>query len=129
MNGFNGYNNYNQAGYMPNAYNSYGYSQQMPQQDTSVSWVQGRSGAEAYPLAPGRRALLMDSNDAILYVKQTDSTGRYLPLQAYRLVPMEDISQNQALPPAEVSIDYDRIREIISEEVSKQYRSQRKEAK
>lgn len=123
MNGFNGYNNYNNAAYMPNAYSPAPMmtpvqQPQYAQQDTTVSWVQGRSGAEAYPLAPGRRAMLMDSNEAILYVKQTDATGRYMPLQAYRLVPIEEQSQAPALP--QETIDYDKIRQIISEEVSRQ---------
>lgn len=97
--------------------NSYGQSYYDNSQDTTVSWVQGKSGAEAYPLAPGRRAMLMDSNEPILYVKATDASGRYMPLQSYRLVPMEEVSNAPALT-AE-AIDYDKIREIISEEVSK----------
>ena len=135
------YNNY-----VPNnqvwATNPYSYpqstaptmvQQQMPQSydaqnDTTVAWVQGRSGAEAYPMGPGRRAMLMDSNEPVLYVKQTDMSGRYMPLQSYRLVPMEEQSQAQALP-AE-SIDYDKIREIISEEVNKKMNyNNRKETK
>lgn len=118
----NGYPSYSPMGNAPVAYGQIPtytgvQSYDQSQQDTTVSWVQGRSGAEAYPLAPGRRAMLMDSNEPILYVKATDASGRYMPLQSYRLVPMEEVSQAQALP--QEAIDYDRIREIIAEEVNK----------
>lgn len=105
--------------YQNNAQNPYSGSQSYEprQQDTVVNWVQGKSGAEAYPLAPGQRAMLMDSNDPVLYVKATDTSGRYMPLQSYRLVPMEETSASQALP--QEAIDYDKIRAIISEEVNK----------
>lgn len=106
----------------PNTQQSYNYDNS--QSDTTVSWVQGRSGAEAYPLAPGRRAMLMDSNEPILYVKATDASGRYMPLQSYRLVPMEEASQAQALP--QEAIDYDKIREIIAEEVNKKMKKEGK---
>lgn len=103
--------------YPNNLQNSYMTAGPAYEQDTMVSWVQGKSGAEAYPLAPGKRAMLMDSNEPILYVKATDVSGRYLPLQSYRLVPIEDVSNTPAIP--QETIDYDRIREIIADEVNK----------
>lgn len=116
----NGYPSYAPTSpvYQNNVQNPYsGYQSYDSQQDTTVSWVQGRSGAEAYPLAPGRRAMLMDSNEPILYVKATDASGRYMPLQSYRLVPIEDVSNTPALTTE--AIDYEKIREIIAEEVNK----------
>lgn len=109
-------------------------TQSMDQQpETVFAWVQGRSGAEAYMLPPNKSAFLMDSNNSVLYAKGTDSYGRYSPLMSYKLVPMEETSYNQALPGAE-AIDYDRIRSIISEEVSRQMdmigsKPQKKESK
>ena len=131
MNGFNGYNNFGNVNggfslsYIPRQMPTNAYSVPSQQPDTFVAWVQGRSGAEAYPLAPGRSALLMDSNAPIIYAKSTDTSGRYLPLKSFKLVPMEDTAQTQALPTE--AIDYEKIREIISEEVNRQYKTQRKD--
>lgn len=95
------------------------------QNDTQFSWVQGRAGAEAYSLAPGRSAFLMDSNEPYLYAKATDSYGRYMPLQTYKLVPVEE---PQALSTSANSepVDYDKIRSIVSDEVTRQMDSMNK---
>ena len=124
------YNNF-QNGYYPqpissylNNTNAYAYQQQtqapMPQNDTQFSWVQGRAGAEAYSLAPGRSAFLMDSNEPYLYAKATDSYGRYMPLQTYKLVPVEESNAMLPMSGNSESVDYDKIRSIISEEVTRQ---------
>lgn len=120
---YNNYvNPYMSSAIMPNQVNPpTGYAQQpATQQDTMFKWVQGRAGAEAFSLAPGTSAFLMDSNEPILYAKATDSYGRYMPLQSYKLVPMEDqiSSSPQIAQPAE-SIDYEKIRQMIAEEVGK----------
>lgn len=69
--------------------------QQMPQQpqtqNQSIIWVQGEAGAKAYPVAAGQSVLLMDSEDAVLYVKSTDQTGRPLPMESYDLVKRESV--------------------------------------
>lgn len=51
-----------------------------------INWVQGQAGANAFPLGPGESALLMDSEDSVLYVKSVDASGRPLPLEIYDLV-------------------------------------------
>lgn len=120
---YNNYvNPYMSSAIMPNQVNPpTGYAQQpATQQDTMFKWVQGRAGAEAFSLAPGTSAFLMDSNEPILYAKATDSYGRYMPLQSYKLVPIDDqiSSSPQIAQPAE-SIDYEKIRQMIAEEVGK----------
>lgn len=113
-------NPYMNTGIIPNQMNSAGaYMPQTPQQDTMFKWVQGRAGAEAFSLAPGTSAFLMDSNEPILYAKATDSYGRYMPLQSYKLVPMEDpMSSAPQIAHESEPIDYDRIRQMISDEVN-----------
>lgn len=118
---YNNYvNPYMNSGIMPNQVNTAGaYMSQQPQQDTMFKWVQGRAGAEAFSLAPGTSAFLMDSNEPILYAKATDSYGRYMPLQSYKLVPIEDqTSSFQQIAQSHEPIDYDKIRQMISEEVN-----------
>ena len=66
-------------------------SYQAPMQNQSIIWVQGEAGAKAYPVAAGQSVLLMDSEDAVLYVKSTDQTGRPLPMESYDLVKRESV--------------------------------------
>lgn len=135
MNGFNGYNNgmnnmipvTGAPGYwQPNVQQQqqFGAPQQSsyptnPQQDTVIDWVMGRSGAEGYTLKPNTNAFLMDSNNngETVYTKSTDMTGRYGPLRSFKMVPFEDQSRAEG---GSEPIDYERIRSIISEEVTKQ---------
>lgn len=65
--------------------------QMAPQGNQSIIWVQGEAGAKAYPVAAGQSVLLMDSEDAVLYVKSTDVTGRPLPMESYDLVKRESV--------------------------------------
>lgn len=120
-NNFNSYTNPYISNYPNQNQMSPGYAQPQ-QQDTMFKWVQGRAGAEAFSLAPGTSAFLMDSNEPILYAKATDSYGRYMPLQSYKLVPMEEPQSGSSTPQitqASESIDYERIRQMISEEIAK----------
>lgn len=118
----NPYSNFPQGGNFGNTYpnTTNAYSAQPQQPEPVFRWVQGRAGAEAYSLAPGQSAFLMDSNEPVLYAKATDSYGRYMPLQSYKLVPMEEqsMSSAQIAAPTE-TIDYEKIRQMIAEEVSK----------
>lgn len=65
--------------------------QMAPQGNQSIIWVQGEAGAKAYPVAAGQSVLLMDSEDAVLYVKSTDVTGRPLPMESYDLVKRDSV--------------------------------------
>ena len=104
----------------PNSPNAYSTVPNIPQQNQgNIVWVQGRAGAEAYPVAPGNRLMLMDSNEPVVYVKQADMSGRMLPLMIYDLVERVETSNTPQITQAAESVDYDRIRQIISEEVSK----------
>ena len=115
-------NPYNVSGYMPSYQIAQpmpmGYSQApQPQQNQTgqIIWVQGKAGAEAYPVAPGSQLMLMDSNEPLLYVKRADATGRPMPIIRYRLV--EESEESQAMLPMATAepIDYDRIASMVSE--------------
>lgn len=80
--------------YQPQYQQQYQQQYQMPQQqvasnvqsnnhNTSVVWVQGLAGAQAYPVAAGNTMMLMDSEDSVFYMKSTDPTGRPLPLRTF----------------------------------------------
>lgn len=62
----------------------FGYSQQKQE----IIKVNGRDSAAAYQLPPNSSALLLDSNNPIVYLKQTDGAG-YGNVTAYRIEPIQ----------------------------------------
>ena len=52
------------------------YQQTAPQQiNQGLLWVSGEVGAKSYLVAPNSTVLLMDSDDAVFYLKSADSAG------------------------------------------------------
>lgn len=49
----------------------------------AITWVQGEAGARSVPVQPGQKALLMDSETNVFYVKSCDATGMPLPLRIF----------------------------------------------
>ena len=49
------------------------------QQINAINWVQGEAGAKAVPVAPGQKALLMDSETNVFYVKSSDVNTKKYP--------------------------------------------------
>ena len=49
----------------------------------AISWVQGEAGARSVPVQPGQKALLMDSETNVFYVKSCDASGMPLPLRIF----------------------------------------------
>ena len=47
----------------------------MPQQAQSIQYVNGRQSAESYQMPANSSVILMDSNMARFYMKQTDASG------------------------------------------------------
>ena len=86
-----GYQNQMQQPQMNYQQQAYQMSPQPQMQNQSIIWVQGEAGAKAYPVAAGQSVLLMDSEDAVLYVKSTDVTGRPLPMESYDLVKRDSV--------------------------------------
>lgn len=123
------YYNPNYNGVQQPNFGSFNY----PQQNTAGSWpwpqfqsqqqnqfsivsIQGRSIAEDYPVAPGARVMMIDPNEMVAYIKERNPQGALLPFLTYDLVLREEAPKQEAAAPNPV-IDYDRIREIIQEEV------------
>lgn len=69
MNNFYGYNPY----FQPNGQT----------QESNPIWVQGINGAKSYLVAPGRSAVLFDSESTTFYIKQVDINGVPQPLRIY----------------------------------------------
>lgn len=56
---------------------------QMQQPDTSIIWVQGESGAKAYPVQNGKSVVLFDSESEHFFIKTADASGMPQPLRVF----------------------------------------------
>lgn len=68
-----------QFGQMPQNYGQPLQTQQMPMRDDRL-WVEGEEAARSYLVAAGSSAVLWDNNRDTIYFKQTDPTGRPMPM-------------------------------------------------
>jgi hypothetical protein len=127
------YNSFNPYG---NSYSMYptaapsnygnGYYQQAPQPAAlqapmdGIIWVQGEVGARAYPVQPGKMAILMDSEDSKFYIKAVDIYGMPAPLRKFRFTeetdPQKLPEHSQAMP---VQQPVDTSNYITKEELEK----------
>ncbi len=57
--------------YYPNNY----YPQVPQQQNNSIIWVNGETGAKAYMVAPNQTVQLWDSEAQVIYLKSADASG------------------------------------------------------
>ena len=76
-------NQYQQAVNMP--------QMPQPQVNQGLLWVSGEVGAKSYLVAPNSTVLLMDSDDAVFYLKSADSAG----LPTLRTFSYVEIESNQ----------------------------------
>lgn len=70
-----------------------------------VTRVNGRNGADAFRMAPNSSILLMDENDPIVWLKQTDGAG-YATVTPYTVTPY------QAAPPVDVNNLENRVKRL-----------------
>ena len=77
--------------------------------------VKGEEGAAAYPVAPGGKVTLIDTDNAIIYVKSTNQFGQMLPLEVYDLVYRKPPEVNT--PQAAPQIDREELVRIVDESV------------
>lgn len=66
-----------------------------PQQINAINWVQGEAGAKAVPVAPGQKALLMDSETNVFYVKSSDVSGMPLPLRIFEYKEVSKVATDE----------------------------------
>ena len=67
------------------------------QQINAINWVQGEAGAKAVPVAPGQKALLMDSETNVFYVKSSDVSGMPLPLRIFEYKEVSKVASDEAI--------------------------------
>ena len=78
-----------------------------------IDWVVGKASADAYPMAPNGKVMLLDAQEPIMYVKTSDMMGRQT-ITIFDLVERTNPELN-----LEGSIDYDRIQKMIADEVKR----------
>lgn len=65
-------------------------TQQPPQTNQGLLWVQGEAGAKSYLVAPNTTVLLMDSEGSRFYLKSTDNAG----MPSLRVFEYSEVFQN-----------------------------------
>lgn len=69
------------------------FFQQPQQPETGTNWCQGIEGAKGFAVAPGKSALILDSEAPVFYLKSVDASGIPAPLRVF------DYAERQATPP------------------------------
>lgn len=64
--------------------------------DTGILWVQGESGAKAYPVAPGKSTVLFDSETERFFIKTVDVSGMPQPLRVFSYSESPENLQHQS---------------------------------
>lgn len=92
---------------------------QINEQNDSVGfiWVQGREGAKAYPVAPNKTVLLLDSENPYIYKKQTDKDGKPIEFKCYKLVEQTESEESNDFHSVEYATkdDIDKLNREIGE--------------
>ena len=117
------YNNYFPQFY-PSAQPQYVPQVQTPQpHNNGITWVQGENSAKSYPVGAGQSILLMDSENPIMYIKNTDQSGMPLPLRIFDYKERTQARSESTQTVAEPKVDYisreefNAFREAVREEI------------
>lgn len=90
---------FNPYAYQMQNYNMSQPVMQQPQAGYVFSWVQGEAGAKAMMTQPGMTAVMLDTENPVLYMKYTDPTGRPQEMQIRYLVTREEYESLQTPAP------------------------------
>lgn len=85
---------------------------QAPQISTGILWVSNEQEAQNYPVAPNNAVALWDSSSPVIYLKQTDASGKP-SIKIYDLKERTDPSLEAAKQPA-ANINYAEKSELES---------------
>ena len=108
-----GYNNY-----FPQTYTSMPYTYgagitSSSNQLGAINWVQGEAGARSVPVAAGQKALLMDSERNVFYVKSSDVSGMPLPLRTFEYKELVE-SDTSSAPAQNTYVTHEELEEALS---------------
>lgn len=99
---------------------------QSNQSDNGIIWVQGESGAKAFPVQNGKSVVLFDSETERFFIKSTDGSGMPQPLRIFNYSETEESeSKSNKIDPSQF-ITRDEFEELV-EKLEKIQKNLRKE--
>ena len=119
-----GYNNYfpqtyTNSPYVYSAASQPGVSWAQPtttsSQLSSINWVQGEAGARSVPVPAGQKALLMDSETNVFYVKSSDTSGMPLPLRIFEYKEVDRVATNTTDGREDKYVTHEELNKILAE--------------
>ena len=119
-----GYNNYFPQTYSNSPYvysatatpaNTWAQPTSAPTQLGAINWVQGEAGARSVPVAPGQKALLMDSETNVFYVKSSDTSGMPLPLRIFEYKEVDRVATNTTDGREDKYVTHEELNKILAE--------------
>lgn len=116
------YNNPYQQYYTPAA-----QTYAAPQPDTSIIWVQGESGAKAFPVQNGKSVVLFDSESEHFFIKTADASGMPQPLRIFSYSETGEIETKQAVDTSNF-ITREEFEQALEKLKTEQHTYQRKES-
>lgn len=95
-----------------------------------INWVQGEAGAKAVPVAPGQKALLMDSEINVFYIKSSDVSGMPLPLRIFEYKEVSKVATDEAnAGPQNTYVTHEELERILADLKPKEQLKEKKEVK
>ena len=106
-----------QYGYGGNAAPTQTWTTATPAQSTlgAINWVQGEAGARSVPVPAGQKALLMDSETNVFYIKSSDASGMPLPLRAFEYKEVGSDTKESMAPAPDKYVTHEELERIIAE--------------
>jgi len=86
-----------------------------PTQLGAINWVQGEAGARSVPVAPGQKALLMDSETNVFYVKSSDTSGMPLPLRIFEYKEVDKVATSAQDDRAHDYVTHEELNKILAD--------------
>lgn len=87
-----------------------------PNPNTNIIWTMGAESAKAYPVAPGRTIMLMDSESPTFFIKAVDNNG-FATMKSFSFV--EDKPAAVEESSAAKFVTNDQLQEALSQLMSK----------
>lgn len=115
-----GYNNYFPQTYMNTPY-SYGAGANVGQNQLgTINWVQGEAGARSVPVPAGQKALLMDSETNVFYIKSSDNSGMPLPLRVFEYKEVSATTNDTTTQAQNTYVTHEELEKALAELKPKQ---------
>lgn len=103
-------------------YQQYGFQMPALQPNTNTIWVDGRSGANMYPVQNGYMVTVFDRESNRFFVKTVDANGNAQRLRSFRYE--EEIEEEKPIIDTSKFVTRDELIDIVSSVINEQQQSQ-----